>query len=244
MTRPTHAQRLSTYVLDGVGAGAASDTEALADELTAWLRSSRRFRAWFEQRRDKIRKKLRAGGDPEGRRDVRAELAVARRLLSDPHIELDWETAGSQRGGPDFRVTYRQAQQLNLEVTRARRLPDEAAIISTVLVKLRQLPPSIANALIIVVEVHDAASIPVQAAIRAVRARADTRDEAFFASVRGPRGGRAMTEQMPRLGGIYAWSEMSPPARRATLWVNPAARIALPPRAARSVLAALDAPTE
>lgn len=53
------------YVLDGIPGDAAIDIDPLADELTVRLRSSGRFRGWFELHRDKIRKKLRARVTPE-----------------------------------------------------------------------------------------------------------------------------------------------------------------------------------
>ena len=131
--------------------------EALRDlELAAWVNGSRRFRAFAETHRDKIRKKLRGAVDPDARRDVRAELAVARLLLDDRRIELAFEGYGSGNPGPDFTVLFRGARSFNLEVTRPRR--GGAGAAATILAKLRQLPPSVPNALLVAIEGESAAT--------------------------------------------------------------------------------------
>ena len=60
------------------------------------------------------------------------------------------------------------------------------------LAKLRQLPPSVPNAVLIAIEGETAEALDVAAATRALRARADAKDEAFFVA-RGFEGTRPST---------------------------------------------------
>jgi hypothetical protein len=211
----------------------------LATELAGWLAGSARFSAFVEAHRPKIRKKLRGAADEASVRDVRAELAVARLLLADRRFELTFEAYG-RGGGPDFTVTYRAGRPFNLEVTRLRRPPDAAAVAGVVLGKLRQLPPSSANLLLVAVEGEAADAADVGAAIRALRARADRKDEAYFA-FRGIDGTRAFYERLLRLGGVIVWCEAAVGDLRAASWKNGSARIAMPEAATRAVLAHLRA---
>jgi hypothetical protein len=231
----------------GAGAGSSAAAGDMAGELSEWLASSPRFRAFAEANRDKIRKKLRGAADQEARRDVRAELRTAHLLLADRWIELAFEAYGSGRGGPDFTVVFRGVRSFNLEVTRLRRTPDLASYGGPLLAKLRQLPPSVPNAVLIAIDRDGTDAVDVEAAVRALRARADTKDEGFFAG-RGFEGSRGFYERFLRLGAVFVLGEAAaePAAAeggiregRASLWVNRSARIELPPRAARACLLAL-----
>jgi hypothetical protein len=211
----------------------------LAAELAEGVAGSSRFAAFVEAHRAKIRKKLRGAADEASVRDVRAELAVARLLLVDRRFELTFEAYG-HGGGPDFTVTYRAGRPFDLEVTRLRRSPDAAAVSGVVLGKLRQLPPSSPNLLLVAVEDEAADSVDVGAAVRALRARADRKDEAYFA-FRGIDGTRTFYERLLRLGGVIVWCETAVGDRRAASWANGSARIALPQATMRAVLACLRA---
>jgi hypothetical protein len=107
-----------------------------------------------------------------------------------------------------------------------------------VLAKLRQLPPSIANVLLVVVPGADARLVDVDGALRAVRQRADRKDEAYF-EARGLGDSRGFYERFLRLGAVIAWAEAAAGERRTTVWVNRSARIAVPPRALRAVTRAI-----
>jgi hypothetical protein len=233
MAPGTRVERLAAHLLD------ETSPTPFADELRRWLAQSARFQKWADAHRDKIRKKLRAASETDARRDARVELAVAHRLVADPHVELAWEAYGAQRGGPDFTITYRQTERFNLEVTRIRRVPDEAAIAAAIVVKLRQLPPSTANAVLLAIDAHEAAAAPVREALRGLRARADAPDDAFFAA-RGLGGTKEFNERWLRLGGVYAWAEQGG-GDRVALSINRGARIALPERGSRAVARALSA---
>jgi hypothetical protein len=211
--------------------------DPFAVELAAWLVGSLRFRAFAEAHRDKIRKKLRGARDAAAVRDVRAELRTAWLLLADRRIELAFEAYGSGKGGPDFTVTYRGARSFNLEVTRPHRTPDAGGLTATVLAKLRQLPPSVPNALLVAVE-GATEVLDVDAAARALRARADAKDEAFF-ETRGFDGSRGFYERYLRLSAVFVTAEDADGDARAALWFNRSARIVMPERPARAALASL-----
>lgn len=231
--RAGSADRTARDIADA-GPGAA-----LAPELAEWLASSSRFASFVDAHRSKIRKKLRNAGDEASARDVRAELAVARRLLADRRFELAFEAYG-RGGGPDFTVTDRAGRPFNVEVTRLRRPPDAAAVAGVVLGKLRQFRPSVPNLLVIVVEGETADGVDVGAAIRALRARADAKDEAYFA-FRGVEGTKAFWEHFLRLGGVIVWCEAAVAERRAAAWSNGSARIAVPQAVIAAMLARLRA---
>jgi hypothetical protein len=213
------AERLA-HEIAGPGPGAA-----LAPELAGWLAGSSRFAAFVETHRSKIRKKLRTAADAASVQDVRAELAFARLVLADRRFEIAFEAYG-RRGGPDFTLVYRSGPSFNVEITRLRRPPDPEAVANVVLGKLRQLPPGIPNLLVIAVEAEAADDLEVGAAIRRLRARADRKDDAFFA-FRGIDGTRLFWDRFLRLGGVVAWCESASGDLRATAWLNGSARIAL-----------------
>ena len=228
----TAIERLTNHLFDG------AIQDALAEELAEWLAGSPRFRAFAEAHRDKIRKKLRGTPDEESRRDVRAELAVAHALLADRRFELAFEAYGSGKPGPDFTATYRGERTFNMEVTRPRRATDATAVGGPLLAKLRQLPPSAPNVVVLALEVGSADAFDVATVTRALRARADAKDDAFFAG-RGFDGTRGFYQRYLRLGAVLVWSETAAAAPRAALWSNPSARIAVPERAARACLSCL-----
>jgi len=236
MTGAGTAERLAHHLLDGAPA------DPIGDEITAWLAASSRFRVFADAHRDKIRKKLRTATEAEARRDVRAELRVAHLLLADRRIELAFEAQGSAQGGPDFTVTYRGERGFNLEVTRLHRAPTDAVHGGPLLAKLRQLPPSVPNVVLVAIEGDSARAFDIAGATRALRARADAKDEAFFAS-RGFAGTRSFYQRYLRLGAVLAWCEGAAVDDRAVTWTNRSARIAVPERAVRACLASLRATT-
>jgi hypothetical protein len=236
MARPTipgtAVEQLAGYLLDRGGQG------PIVDELTEWLAGSARFRSFAEVHRDKIRKKLRTAADVEALLDVRAELQAARLLLADARIELEFEAYGSGKPGPDLTVTYRGKRSFNLEVTRIHRVPDPGRLGTLLVAKLRQLPPSVSNAILVAIGGSTAAAIDVAAATRGLRATADAKDEGFFVR-RGLEGTRDFYERYLRLGGVLGWCEGAPANGRVAPWINPSARIPLPERAIGAVVQCL-----
>lgn len=229
--RLTRAERLAGGLLDG-----AVD-DPIADDLVAWLAHSPRFRAFAEAHRAKIRKKLRSASDSESRRDVRAELRTASLLLDDPHIDLAFEAYGARRRGPDFSADYR-GRRFNLEVTRLRHARSATAFQRPFLAKLRQLPPSVPNLLLVAVDGDHAEALDVATTARELRQLADRKAEAFFVA-RGFSGTRDFYDRYLRLGAVITWAEAADGDARAAAWINRSARIALPERAVRACLACL-----
>jgi len=216
----------------------AGHRDPIGAELVEWLAGSPRFRAFAEVHRAKIRKKLRTAGDDEARRDVRAELQAAHLLLADPRIELAFEAYGAGKVGPDLTITYRGTRRLNLEVTRSHGRPGATDFSLPLLAKLRQLPPSVPNAVLVAIGGTSAEALDVAGASTALRARADAKDEAFFTR-RGFAGSRGFYERYLRLGGVVTWCEGGSGAGRAALWSNRSARMSLPEPAIRAVLQCL-----
>ncbi|HET6380772.1 MAG TPA: hypothetical protein VFH63_07015 [candidate division Zixibacteria bacterium] len=83
-----------------------------------------------------------------------------------------------------------------------------------------------------------AATWDVAAAGRALRARADAKEEGFFTR-RGFAGTRDFYDRFLRLGGVLTWAEAAVGETRAAAWVNRSARSPLPDRALRACLTAL-----
>jgi hypothetical protein len=214
--------------------------DPLTFELVGWLAGSPRFRAFAGTYRDKIHKKLRHARDPDAALDVRAELQVAHLLLADRRFEVAFEAYGSGKVGPDLTVSFRSSRTFDVEVTRHRRVPDVAGTGTVLMAKLRQLTPGTPNVVVIAIDGDTAAAVDVGAAARALRARADAKDEAFF-SARGHDGSRGFYDRFLRLGAVVVWCDGGVGDARATLWTNRSARISVPDQAARSCLACLRA---
>jgi len=218
-------------------AGELTDRDAadpFVDELNRWLTSSPRFQQFATTYRSKIRKKVRTASDAETLRDVRAELLAARLLLADKRFTVAYEAYGAGRGGPDLTVAYRMSSPFNLEVTRLRKPPDPDAVGATLLVKLRQLPPSVPNVVVLAID-RLVSEVDLAGSVRALRARADAKDDAFFER-RGLEDSRGFYERFLRLGAVIGWCDVAAGDERAAMWANPSARIALPESASRACL--------
>jgi hypothetical protein len=219
--------QLRDYLLDGPPA----DTQG--GELSDWLVSSRRFRAFARDHRDKIRKKLRSATEAEARRDVCTELHVARLLLADSRIDLAFEARGVLKGGPDFVVSFRGERDVNLEVTRLHGGAAGANPGGPLLAKLRQLPPSAPNVLLIAMESQSPDTLDAAAAARSLKMRAESGDEAFFMS-RGFGGTREFHQRFLRLGCVITWDEAAAQGTGVATWTNTSARIPVPERVLRA----------
>jgi hypothetical protein len=177
---------------------------SLQTELGQWLDGSPQFRDFVTANQDKIRKKL-STSDEETRQDVRAELRVAHALLTDRRFVVAFEAYGAGRVGPDFTVTFRSNQQFNIEVTRFRSAEPAAAaarLSNVIAAKLRQLPSDRPNALLISADGLGVTGDSVGAALRALKAHAEARDDEFFAR-RSSSTAREFSVGYPRLSGVF-----------------------------------------
>ena len=225
--RSAAARRLADQVAGGVA------PEPFVVELADWLDEAR-MRAFVGANAPKVRHKLRAvAGDPEALRDVRAELAAAAAILADRRFELGFETFAASGAGPDFTVTFRTVVTFTLEVTRRRGSLDGASVVDASLAKLRQLPPSVGNVVLVAGDGPvDAGSIAD--AMRLLRSRVDGRESAILARVRAQTP-RAFYERFLRLSAVVAWSETAPTGERVAVWVNQSARHAPDGAALRAI---------
>jgi hypothetical protein len=212
-------------------------THALAAQAGQWVASSARFRAFAEQYRDKIRKKVRGVRDQEGLNDLTFELEIAYLLLSERRFTVEYEKGGvGKQRGPDFHVTFRTHTPFNVEVKRLRastldraaELPEHSRIASTVCQKIGQLPAGMINLLAIGSDGERDQAAHVAAAMAGLRARAERKDDAFFTR-RSFLGAGDFLKQFQRLSAVLfrtqPGSDDGPAVR---LWANSIARQRLP----------------
>lgn len=204
---------------------------ALAVEFEAWLRQSRRFQAFATTYRAKIRAKLRNAQDEGSLLDVRAELAAAAQLLRDERFTLEYETyAAVKQRGPDFTVTFRTHTRFNVEIRRLRAVEladgDEEAgaarLMSVLLDKVGQMPPSIVNFLWLWAGPETSEPDLIRAATT-LRQLAERKTEELFTR-RGFESAADFLGRYRRLSGV-----MMPQSEEIILWLNPVARHPAPP---------------
>jgi hypothetical protein len=209
------------------------ETDPVAAECAAWMLGCAPFLAFVAEQQTKIRKKVKGAQDAEGLRDVAFELATAYWLLQDRRVALRYEQylAGKVRG-PDFTVTFKGHIVFNVEVRRMRTAADagKAAVrlIDVVCEKLDQMPPSVANVLVVGC---DSTAPEVGSAMKRLHALAEARQDTFFAE-RGFRDTRDFLRALPRLGGVLVRGVAGDPGAEASssavLWLNAGARHPLP----------------
>ncbi|MEX0782042.1 MAG: hypothetical protein WD557_05285 [Dehalococcoidia bacterium] len=109
---------------------------------------------------------------------------------------------------------------------------------NVLLAKLRQLPPSTPNVVLLAGDGVRVEEAELAAAARALKVRADRRDDSFFAG-RGFAGARGYYAHWLRLSGVYLRSEVDGQAH-AAFWPNPESRHPLSRDAATAVLRCLN----
>ena len=208
-------------------------TPTFAPLAMHWLADSPAFKTFAETYRDKIRKKVRQVRDGDSSRDLQAELAVAAWLLRDRRVALDYEPYAATGRGPDFGVVWRTHSHFTVEVTRLREVaavPDLAflapRVAGTISGKLGQLPPSIANLLVLVADSPGDLAPILHTSLAYLTARAADDDDAFFARHGNP-AARDYRRAFARLSAI-AIRRPDPAAPTPLLWLQPNARHALP----------------
>ncbi len=224
-------ERLTEYLVDGEA------RQPMEADLAGMLAGSPRFLAFALANREKIRKKLRTAVGEDALRDVRAELRVAQLLLEDPRMELAFEEGGAT-GGPDFTIRHRGGRSIGCEVTRMRRPPTEVRDARPVLAKIRQLRPSVPNVVIVAIDGRRADELDVANGVLRLRRRADAKDEGFFVH-HGFTGTRDFYGRFLRLAAVIAWCEHADEGARTHCWTNRSARIAVPERTLRAIVAAV-----
>jgi len=214
-----------------------SQTHALTAQFGVWVVSSARFRAFAEQYRDKIRKKVRGTRDPEGLKDLTFELEIAYLMLSERRFEVEYEKGGvGKLRGPDFCVTFRTNTSFNVEVKRLRASaighadepPEYSRIASTACQKIGQLPAGMINILAISSDSERYHASDVAAAMAGLRTRAERKDDPFFTR-RGFLGAGDFLKQFQRLSAVLFHTHLAAGDEPAgVLWLNAIARQRLP----------------
>ncbi len=195
---------------------------AFYSEFEAWVRGSRRFRAFAETYRGKIRAKLRNARSDDSMIDLRAELETAALLLRDERFALEYEAyAASKQRGPDFTVTFKTHTRFNVEVRRVRsgELGEAETRVGKLMAvlcdKVGQMPPGMVNLLWLITEGGEADL--TQAAV-ALRQLAERKAEDFFTR-RGFVSAADFLKQYRQLSGVV----LHQPEANA-IWLNSLAR--------------------
>ena len=192
----------------------------LSLQMLSWLTSSRRFAAFADEAKSKIRKKLRAAGKPESILDVRLELETAYLLLNERPFSVVYEppAAGGARA-PDFAVSYTSHSTFMLEVTRLRgdaKLRLEHAVCS----KLGHLAPERSNVLLVGVS-SSVKNDTLQAAMADLQRRAERHDPELLKRSR-LRDWGDFFRQCARLSEVLVRNPNE--AGALSIWTNPQAK--------------------
>ncbi len=208
---------------------------ALEGQFMLWC-AAPRFRTFAATYADKIRKKLRVVRDDEGLRDVQLELEVAARLLRDRRFAVEYEKhATSGRRHPDLTVRFREGAVLHLEVKRVRTVEAdlEAKCAEVICEAGPQLVPNALNVIAIALSEERAPVVDMARALRALRARAERKDEGYFQR-RGYVDARAFLQGYSRLNAVIVLG-----AQEAGTGRNPLARLQMSSALDRALAAAL-----
>ena len=230
---------LMNELLDSLFDGQA---HALISSMTDWLASSRRFAAFVNTHRDKIRKKLRTIRDSESLLDLRLELETAYLLLRERTLNLAYELQPAGQSGrtraPDYAVTYTTSFTFMVEVTRirsdlernaAQHSNPEERIAETICGKLVQLLPQRSNVLIIGVESLTVSQTDLQAMMLRIKQRAEHNDPAFFKRLHF-RDRATFFTHYQRLSEVIVRGSGVPASNAFVAGVNPQSKYTLPAR--------------
>src|ERR1043166_190543 len=175
MSPPVLVDELLAYLFDG-------QWPVLAQPMRTWLTASRRFTAFVDSFRTKIRKKIRVMQKRESSLDLRLELETAYLLLQERSLSVIYEPLLSEKSrGPDFAVSFTTSTDFMVEVTRLRviqvREQDlENQLHEAVCSKLGQMVAGQANILLVGVERAPLPSDVLHAAMLHLQQRAERND--------------------------------------------------------------------
>ncbi len=221
---------LLTYLFDG-------QPHILAPSMKTWLASSRRFTAFVDKFRDKIRKKLRTIRDPEMLQDLRLELETAYLLTREQALSLIYEAQCGQARCPDFAVTYTTSLTFMIEITRLRSalLPDQPFTTSTgvepladtIYSKLGQMLPQHSNVMIIGVDTLLLTQSDLQDVMLRIQQRAERSDSSFWQRYRF-RDRADFFRHFQRLSEVLVRGSELQADMPVVTWDNPQAKQPLP----------------
>jgi len=211
--------------------------ERLVADVRQSVLGSRRFRAFAETYRDKIRKKARGARDDAAQQDLAFELSVAAFLLDDARFALEYEPSGVGRRAADFRVTFRGGPRCNIEARRLRPLREasdtalRAQLSRSICDKLGQLATGMMNVIALGTE-RSTTPMLLGAVLHQLEAWATAKDDEQFQE-RGFKGARDFMRYHRRLSGVI-WVGVNAP-RQSAVWLNPHARHPLSAPLARAL---------
>jgi len=225
------------YIFDG-------QSHILAPSMTEWLASSRRFTAFVNTFRDKIRKKIRVTQDGESLIDLRLELETAYLLLQEPRLSLVYEPYLSEKvRGPDFAVTFTTSLTFMVEVTRLRAEAREQTsntvqgierLSDAICSKLGQMQPQRSNVLIAGVDALGLTQNELHGMMIRIQQRAEHSDSTFFQRY-GFRDRADFFRHYQLLSEIFVRNSDLEEAKSTVIWVNPQSKTPLPSKV-RTVL--------
>lgn len=230
---------LLTYLFD-------RQPHILAEPMGTWLNASRRFAAFVDTFRDKIRKKIRVTQDVETLLDLRLELDTAYRLLQERTLSLVYEPQLAEKvRSPDFAVTFTTSLTFMLEVTRLRTNPkpiDDQTSVSNigdrltdaVCSKLGQLTHQQCNIILVGVDALQLTQDDLRATMLRIQQRAERSKPAFFQRY-GFRDRANFFNHYQRLSEILIRGTDTQEESSFLTWVNPQGKIPLPSKV-RTVL--------
>lgn len=224
---------LLEYLLDG-------GAHPLRDALTTWIGSSRRFAAFAEAFKTKVRKKLRTTEAGQATLDLGFELETAHALLTERSFRVVYEpTAGGGARGPDFAVSRNGKEPFLVEVTRLHgegALPIQRRLGGVVGGKLGQFQRSAPNVLVVGTEIGGVSSDLVRQAITTWKRSLETAAHALPEAATPSQRGRSF-QQLRRLSLVVVRGEGGSMAT----WTNPEAALELEARTRTTLLRTLAA---
>lgn len=236
--RPSVIDELLTYLFDG-------RSQPLSAPMETWLTSSRRFVAFVNTFRDKIRKKLRTTQDQDTLLDLKLELETAYVLLRERSLSLVYEPQHcGQARCPDFAVTFTTSLTFMVEVTRLRvspkrspatpslenvstAMPGLEPLADAVCSKLGQLLSQSSNVLIIGVDAPSLTQSDLHATMLRIQQRAEGNDATFWQRY-GFRERADFFRHYYRLSEILVRGSQWEIDNPTVAWINPQAKHPLP----------------
>jgi hypothetical protein len=203
---------------------------SLFASTAAWLVETPRFAEFALRYRDKIRKKIRTAVDEARLSDLYAELSVARLLLRDRRVEVEYEPLqATKKRSPDFLARFRGNTLCYIEVTRMRGAPnlsssDEPSqkLAAMLCDKCGQFQANQINLLVVAARSPGYSAARVAATLRFLKQRADAKDEAYFVQ----RGVASAKLYLHQIDGLSALLFCTP--EQGMLWLSPSSRRPLP----------------
>jgi hypothetical protein len=211
----------------------------LSPRVGDWLDQSKRFYAFAETYRDKIRKKLRDTRDREAGRDVGAELETAYLLTQDRRLTVEYEKCDAGTRCPDFTVHFTTSYAFGVEVTRMRPSAaqtleaSEARFSAHVAEKLGQMQAGMPNVLWVVTEALPAEGsadgrLDLAQAMTRLRMRAERQDSTLIGR-HGLKDTATFFKFYARLSGVLLrMARDGETSQLHALWANPQAKYPLP----------------